>query len=177
MTQKYLRGLPRDEEDRKRAAELAARIGLPYDDLSTFGATPSCSARSPWTSWSATSSCRSGAAGRRGRRRDGGSRPTCWRWTRSSSRSARRSRSGSGRRGRIAEILEKSESTQRVLDEATEDFKIQLVQERENGEEALSIESITADTSPIIKLVDTIVFNAIQRRASRHPRRDARDTR
>jgi type II secretory ATPase GspE/PulE/Tfp pilus assembly ATPase PilB-like protein len=67
---------------------------------------------------------------------------------------------------RIAEILEKSESTQRVLDEATEDFRIQLVQERENGEETLTIESITADTSPIIKLVDTIVFNAIQRRAS-----------
>ncbi|HPC83207.1 MAG TPA: GspE/PulE family protein [Thermoanaerobaculaceae bacterium] len=67
---------------------------------------------------------------------------------------------------RISEILEKSDSTQRVLDEATEDFRIQLVQERENGEEALSIESITADTSPVIKLVDTIVFNAIQRRAS-----------
>jgi type II secretory ATPase GspE/PulE/Tfp pilus assembly ATPase PilB-like protein len=71
-----------------------------------------------------------------------------------------------GPTGKIAEILEKSESTQRVLDEATEDFKIQLVQERDNGEEALSIESIAADTSPIIKLVDTIVFNAIQRRAS-----------
>jgi type IV pilus assembly protein PilB len=71
-----------------------------------------------------------------------------------------------GPAGKIAEILEKSESTQRVLDEATEDFKIQLVQERENGEEALTIESITADTSPMIKLVDTVVFNAIQRRAS-----------
>ncbi|MCU0291890.1 MAG: GspE/PulE family protein [Thermoanaerobaculaceae bacterium] len=71
-----------------------------------------------------------------------------------------------GPAARISEILEKSESTQRVLDEATEDFRIQLVQERENGEEALSIESITADTSPVIKLVDTIVFNAIQRRAS-----------
>jgi len=71
-----------------------------------------------------------------------------------------------GPAARISEILEKSESTQRVLDEATEDFRIQLVQERENGEEAFSIESITADTSPVIKLVDTIVFNAIQRRAS-----------
>jgi type II secretory ATPase GspE/PulE/Tfp pilus assembly ATPase PilB-like protein len=71
-----------------------------------------------------------------------------------------------GPAARISEILEKSESTQRVLDEATEDFRIQLVQERENGEEALTMESITADTSPVIKLVDTIVFNAIQRRAS-----------
>ena len=67
---------------------------------------------------------------------------------------------------KIAEILEKSESTQRVLDEATEDFKIQLVQEREDGEEALSIDRLTSDTSPIIKLVDTIIYNAIQRRAS-----------
>jgi type IV pilus assembly protein PilB len=69
-------------------------------------------------------------------------------------------------KNRIAEILEKSESTQRVLDEATEDFRIQLVQETENGEEALSIDRIAADTSPIIKLVDTIIYNAIQRRAS-----------
>ncbi|MFN3413227.1 MAG: pilus assembly protein PilB, partial [Thermoanaerobaculum sp.] len=69
-------------------------------------------------------------------------------------------------KNRIAEILEKSESTQRVLDEATEDFRIQLVQETDNGEEALSIDRIAADTSPIIKLVDTIIYNAIQRRAS-----------
>jgi type II secretory ATPase GspE/PulE/Tfp pilus assembly ATPase PilB-like protein len=67
---------------------------------------------------------------------------------------------------KIQEILEKSESTQRVLDEATEDFRIQLVQEKENGEETLTIDRIAADTSPIIKLVDTIVYNAIQRRAS-----------
>jgi len=71
-----------------------------------------------------------------------------------------------GPESRIAEILEKSESTQRVLDEATEDFRIQLVQERENGDETLSIDRITADTSPIIKLVDTVIYNAIQRRAS-----------
>jgi type II secretory ATPase GspE/PulE/Tfp pilus assembly ATPase PilB-like protein len=67
---------------------------------------------------------------------------------------------------RIAEILEKSESTQRVLDEATEGFSMQLVQEAEDGEEVLSIDSITADSSPIIRLVDSILFNAIQRRAS-----------
>ncbi|MCK5375646.1 MAG: type II/IV secretion system protein, partial [Acidobacteria bacterium] len=67
---------------------------------------------------------------------------------------------------RIAEILEKSESTQRVLDEATEGFSMQLVQEAEDGEEVLSIDRITADSSPIIRLVDSILFNAIQRRAS-----------
>ena len=66
----------------------------------------------------------------------------------------------------IDEILQKSESTQRVLDEATEEFRIQLVQEDEQGEEVLSIDRITADASPVIKLVDSTVFNAIQRRAS-----------
>ena len=67
----------------------------------------------------------------------------------------------------IREKLQKSESTQRVLDEATEGFRMQLVAENEEGEETLTIDSITAqDSSPIIKLVDSIVFNAIQRRAS-----------
>jgi len=67
----------------------------------------------------------------------------------------------------IREKLQKSESTQRVLDEATEGFRMQLVAENEDGEETLTIDSITQqDASPIIKLVDSIVFNAIQRRAS-----------
>src|SRR5213075_160261 len=67
----------------------------------------------------------------------------------------------------IREKLEKSESTQRVLDEATEGFRMQLVQDSEESEETLTIDSITSqESSPIIKLVDSIVFNAIQRRAS-----------
>jgi len=67
----------------------------------------------------------------------------------------------------IREKLQKSESTQRVLDEATEGFRMQLVAENEEGEETLTIDSITQqESSPIIKLVDSIVFNAIQRRAS-----------
>jgi type IV pilus assembly protein PilB len=71
-----------------------------------------------------------------------------------------------GPRSAIEEILQKSESVQRVLDEATEDFRMQLVQEDEEGGEVLSLDRITADASPIIKLVDTMIFNAIQRRAS-----------
>ncbi len=67
----------------------------------------------------------------------------------------------------IRDKLQKSESTQRVLDEATEGFRLQLVGEDEDGEETLTIDSITQqESSPIIKLVDSIVFNAIQRRAS-----------
>lgn len=66
----------------------------------------------------------------------------------------------------INEILQKSESSQRVLDEATEDFRIQLVQEDGESGEVLTLDTITSDQSPIIKLVDSTLFNAIQRRAS-----------
>src|SRR5687767_14492633 len=67
----------------------------------------------------------------------------------------------------IRDKLQKSESTQRVLDEATEGFKLQLVGEDEDGEKTLTMDTITQqDASPIIRLVDSIVFNAIQRRAS-----------
>ena len=66
----------------------------------------------------------------------------------------------------VAEVLQKSESAQRVLDEATEDFRLQLVQEDDDGDEVLSIDRISSDQSPIIKLVDSTIFNAIQRRTS-----------
>jgi len=67
----------------------------------------------------------------------------------------------------IQEILKKSESSQRVLEEATEEFRIQIVTEdEETGEETLTIDRMTSDSSPIIKLVDSTIFNALQRRAS-----------
>ncbi len=71
-----------------------------------------------------------------------------------------------GARPSIEEVLQKSESAQRVLDDATEDFRLQLVQDDGDSQEVLSIDRISADTSPIIKLVDSTVLNAIQRRAS-----------
>ena len=67
----------------------------------------------------------------------------------------------------IQEILKKSESSQRVLEEATEEFRLQIVTEdEETGEETLTIDKLTSDSSPIIKLVDSTIFNALQRRAS-----------
>jgi type IV pilus assembly protein PilB len=66
----------------------------------------------------------------------------------------------------IESILKKSESSQRVLEEATESFQLQLLREDESGEEQLTVDNLTADSSPVIRLVDTTVFNAIQRRAS-----------
>ncbi len=71
-----------------------------------------------------------------------------------------------GLRSEIQEILKKSESSQRVLEEATEDFRIQVIREDDDGGEVVSPEKLAQDQSPVIKLVDSIVFNALQRRAS-----------
>ncbi len=66
----------------------------------------------------------------------------------------------------IQEALKKGSGTQRVLEQASESFKIQIIREDEAGEEFLSIDKIQADQSPIIRLVDSTVFDALSRRAS-----------
>src|SRR5918997_1808201 len=71
-----------------------------------------------------------------------------------------------GARSAIESILKKSESSQRVLDEATEEFQIQLLKDEEISEDNLTVERLTSDISPIIRLVDSMIFTAIQRRAS-----------
>ncbi len=67
---------------------------------------------------------------------------------------------------KIVRILERGEGSKRVLDEVSEDFKLQLVKETEKGEEVLSIEKLTADTSPIIRLIDSTLYDALIKRAS-----------
>src|SRR5262245_56428530 len=71
-----------------------------------------------------------------------------------------------GPRSAIESILKKSESSTRVLEEATESFQLQLLKEEENGDESLTVERLTSDISPVIKLVDSTIYTAIQRRAS-----------
>jgi type II secretory ATPase GspE/PulE/Tfp pilus assembly ATPase PilB-like protein len=71
-----------------------------------------------------------------------------------------------GARSAIESILKKSESSQRVLEEATEGFQIQLLKDDDNLDENLTVERLTSDISPVIKLVDSTIFTAIQRRAS-----------
>jgi type IV pilus assembly protein PilB len=67
----------------------------------------------------------------------------------------------------IQDLLKKSESSQRMLEEATEGFKLDLIRENESGEETITIEKMTQEeSSPIIRLVDTIIFTALERRAS-----------
>ena len=68
----------------------------------------------------------------------------------------------------IEAVLRKGDSSQRVLQEATEGFRVSLVRETDQGEEVLDLDRLSSDTemSPIIKLVDTIVFTALEKRAS-----------
>jgi type IV pilus assembly protein PilB len=69
----------------------------------------------------------------------------------------------------ISDLLKKTEQSQRVLEEVTETFTLDVVGEEENPDETLSIEKLTAggtDIAPVIKLVDTTIFNALERRAS-----------
>jgi type IV pilus assembly protein PilB len=70
--------------------------------------------------------------------------------------------------GAIDVVLRKGDATQRVLQEATSGFRISLVKETEAGEEVLDLDRLATDSdmSPIIKLVDTIIFNAMESRAS-----------
>jgi len=66
----------------------------------------------------------------------------------------------------IQDALKRGQGTQRVLEQASESFKIQLLRDDDNGDEVLSIDKIQADQSPIIRLVDSTVFDALNRRAS-----------
>ena len=66
----------------------------------------------------------------------------------------------------IQELLKKSQSAQRVLEEASESFHMEIIREDEDGEETLSIDRLTDTSSPIIRLVDSAVYNALNRRAS-----------
>jgi type II secretory ATPase GspE/PulE/Tfp pilus assembly ATPase PilB-like protein len=66
----------------------------------------------------------------------------------------------------IQGILKKSESSTRVLEEATEGFQMQILRDDEAGDENLTVDKLTSDTSPVIRLIDTMVFTALQRRAS-----------
>src|SRR5438128_7364376 len=69
----------------------------------------------------------------------------------------------------ITEILKKTEQSQRVLQDASEGFTLDVIREDEAGsDETISIDRLTAqgDISPIIRLVDTTIFTSLQRSAS-----------
>ncbi len=68
---------------------------------------------------------------------------------------------------KIKKFIERGDlGSKKVLRQVSEDFKLQLVKETEKGEEVLSIEKLTADTSPIIRLIDSTLYDALNKRAS-----------
>ncbi len=68
----------------------------------------------------------------------------------------------------IGNLLKRTEQSQRVLDQATEGFTLQVVDEEEDSDENISVEKLTRETgvSPVVRLVDTVIFTALERRAS-----------
>src|SRR5689334_16150681 len=67
----------------------------------------------------------------------------------------------------ITDLLKKTEQSQRVLEEASEGFTLDVVREEGGGDENISIERLnSAGDSPVIKLVDRTIFTALNRRAS-----------
>ncbi len=66
----------------------------------------------------------------------------------------------------IQSILKKSENSTRVLEEATESFQLQILREDDGADDSLTVDRLSADSSPVIRLVDTTLYSAIQRRAS-----------
>jgi type IV pilus assembly protein PilB len=68
----------------------------------------------------------------------------------------------------ISDLLKRTEQSQRVLEQATEAFTLQVVQDEDEDEGALFAERLTEEggVSPIVRLVDTVIFTALERRAS-----------
>ena len=68
----------------------------------------------------------------------------------------------------IGDLLKRTEQSQRVLEQATEAFTLQVSKEEEESEETISGDRLTRDStvSPVVRLVETVIFTALERRAS-----------
>ena len=68
----------------------------------------------------------------------------------------------------ISDLLKRTEQSQRVLEQATEAFTLQVSKDEEESDETISGDRLTRDTtvSPVVRLVETVIFTALERRAS-----------
>jgi type IV pilus assembly protein PilB len=68
----------------------------------------------------------------------------------------------------ISDLLKRTEQSQRVLEQATEAFTLQVSKDDEESDETISGDRLTRDTtvSPVVRLVETVIFTALERRAS-----------
>lgn len=67
-------------------------------------------------------------------------------------------------KARIETILKESQSSQKVLQAATSDFRTRSFDDQ--AEDVLDIDRLVNDGSPLVRLVDTTIYNALERRAS-----------
>jgi type IV pilus assembly protein PilB len=69
----------------------------------------------------------------------------------------------------ISDLLKRTEQSQRVLDQATEAFTLTVVEEDDETDSNISADTLTQQdsaVSPVVRLVDTVIFTALERRAS-----------
>ncbi|HKE61293.1 MAG TPA: GspE/PulE family protein [Nitrospira sp.] len=66
----------------------------------------------------------------------------------------------------ILTALERSEGSSQALRELEAEYRSVLVKEDERGEEILTLDQSAEDQSPAVKLLDSILLSAMQRRAS-----------
>src|SRR5271170_7742575 len=68
----------------------------------------------------------------------------------------------------IDDLLKRTEQSQRVLEQATEAFTLQVSKDDVESDETISGDRLTRDTAqnPVVRLVETIIFTALERRAS-----------
>ncbi len=68
--------------------------------------------------------------------------------------------------GVIERLLSRGGGSMKILKDAASGFNIEVLKDAEETEEVLTIEKIAEDSSPVVKLVDTILYDAISKRAS-----------
>ncbi|MGZ8394271.1 MAG: GspE/PulE family protein, partial [Nitrospira sp.] len=69
-------------------------------------------------------------------------------------------------RSAIRAALERSEGSSQALRELEAEYRSVLVKEDERGEEVLTVDHFGEDQNPVVKLLDTTLLSAMQRRAS-----------
>ncbi len=69
-------------------------------------------------------------------------------------------------RSAILSVLERSEGSSQALRELEAEYRSVLVKEDDRGEEVLTVNHVAEDQSPAVKLLDSILLSAMQRRAS-----------
>ncbi len=66
----------------------------------------------------------------------------------------------------ILEQIKRFENRQNLLQSTTDDMQLSVVRESEKGDYVLSAEKVSSEASPIVKLVDSTILDAITKRAS-----------